>query len=149
MEENFDLQQVQRKIAKTKADGESILTDLKFAQSLSSNLEKETLNLVQLQIKLEGAKKESAQIQQEIKLFESAASQGVFYMEAQRAKKVGIWWLIFTLCPLVCMFGTKGFVTPGLNFFAFLCMWRGLYVKMNRIPFIISVVIVVFTIKFG
>jgi hypothetical protein len=116
---------------------------------MEGDLEKETSKLIQLQIKLEHAKKESEQIRQEINLFESAASNGVFYMEAQRAKKVSIWWIIFTLAPLLCMFGTKGVVTPGLNFFAFLCMWRGLYVKINRIPVIIAVVIVVFTIKFG
>jgi hypothetical protein len=116
---------------------------------MESNLENETSKLVQLQLKLEQTKKESEQIRQEINLFESASNNGIFYMEAQRAKKVGIWWIIFTLAPLVCMFGTKGFITPGLNFFAFLCMWRGLYVKINRIPFIIAVAIVVFTIKFG
>lgn len=112
-------------------------------------LEKETLNLVQLQTKLQKVKKESEQIQQEINLFESVSKNGLFYLETQRAKKVSIWWIIFTLAPLVCMFGVKGVVPVGLNFFAFLCMWRGLYVKMNRIPAIISIAIVVFTIKFG
>lgn len=73
-------------------------------------------------------------------------------LEQARIKTVSIWFYILIIPAIVCTLGswTKGsYFFTGINWFAFLLVWRSLYVKNNHAWFFIASLIMAYTIKFS
>lgn len=106
--------------------------------------------LERLEAILEQKRRRAIQLQQDIQLFEASNNATVaLHLERVRARKMSVWWAITILLSLMCMFGSysKGsYVMTAANLFAFLLVWRGLYVDTNLKPTLICLCICAFTL---
>lgn len=110
----------------------------------------EEVALLQQQARLANLRKRSRKLQQELLLQERANKSMSFELERQRIVQVSIWFYILLVPTIVCTFGsyTKGTYTwTAINGFGFLLVWRSLYARQNAIWYIVTALILAYTIK--
>jgi len=91
-------------------------------------------------------------LHEDIALIQNSHGMGAAHVERLRARRVTYLWAAQLLLTLVCLFGTHGareWVFFGLNFFAFLCVWRGLYVHHNGSAQVVAMVVTAATLYLG
>jgi len=98
------------------------------------------------------ARAKSRKLQEDFQALTAGNDAMFLQLEAQRCKRMGA---IFWFCVLITLVFTVGtlqresYAWSVLNFIAFLCVWRGIYVQMNGAPMAAAVVLALVTIKFA
>ena len=100
----------------------------------------------------EKARKKSLQLQEDFQALTAGNNAMFLQLEAQRAKRMGIVFWFGVFMTLVFTVGTlqrESYAWSALNFMAFLCVWRGIYVQINGVPMAAAAVLWLVTIKFA
>lgn len=111
----------------------------------------EEVAFLQQQARLDLLRKRGRHLQQNLQLQERANKSMAFELERQRLMNVSIWFYLLLVPTLVCTFGcfTKANYTwTVLNGFGFLLVWRSLYAKQNSVWFLLTALILAYTIKY-
>jgi hypothetical protein len=119
---------------------------------LEAAIDHEEKRVAHLEFKLKETRRKAKDMEATIQLFEDGHRRGYLYLEQMRLRRMSLWWVGTLLLALVCTVGCmykKSYLLSALNGFAFLLVWRGLYVNINMMPMFVSIVTIGLTLKFG
>jgi len=121
-------------------------------QRLRQDLEQAALLHKKLSKQCEKARAENTRQQEQFAVLTSGTQALFLHIEKERYRRMGVaWWLCVAMTLLFAVGALQrgSYGWAGLNFVAFLFVWRGLYVQINGAPMAAALCLALLTIKFA
>ena len=131
------------------------MADLKLLHEqnnyIEKEIEKEDRKHQRISAILAQRQRATQRLQTQVNLIRGADQGYVLYLEQFRARRQPVWWYVFILLSVICVFGTwdkSAWIAFGMNVVAHKLLWRRLYVESNNTPQWAAVCIIIYTIIF-
>lgn len=119
---------------------------------LQQQIDGKTTEVERLQSILAQKIRHTKNLRDQLDMYQDSESSMSMKLERYRALRMSKWWILSVCVSLFCLAGafSKGSLTYGvINFWAFLLVWRGLYVEKNQGPWLVAIALILFTLKFS
>jgi len=121
-------------------------------QYLQEQIDSKEVEANRLQAILAQKIRHTKELRNQLEMVNDNESSMSMRLEQYRALRMSKWWFLSVCVSLFCLAGafSKGSYFYGMvNFWAFLLVWRGLYVDKNQAPWAVAIALNLWTLKFG